>query len=283
MSLHLATILPRTRRIEKSAGVTFGEVADEVIALKERDLRNDKAAAQWKMTLTVYAESLRGKPIAEIKTPDVLAAIKPLWSRIPDTAWRLRGQIERVIDHARAHGHIPADAPNPARWRGHLELLLGARRTLTRGNHAAMAYEGAPVFMAWLRAKDSVSARALEFTILTAARTGETIGALKSEIDLGAAVWTIPGDRMKAGRDHRVPLNDAALAVAKEALSSKGEHLFPSRRGKPLSNMAMSNLLRRQYVSITVHGFRATFKSWAEDQSGFCTRGHRSRAGACHW
>jgi integrase len=260
-----------TRRAEKAVGMTFGEVADEVIALKERDLRNDKAAAQWKMTLTVYSESLRSKPIAEIATADVLAVIRPLWSRIPDTAWRLRGRIERVIDHGRAHGHIPADAPNPARWRGHLELLLGARRTLTRGNHAALAYEDAPAFMNWLRAKEGVSARALEWTILTAARTGETIGALKSEINLDTAVWTIPADRMKAGRDHRVPLSDSALAIAKDAMNTRGDHLFPGRKGKPLSNMAMSNLLKRQDSSVTVHGFRATFKSWAEDQTD-CAR-----------
>jgi integrase len=257
------------RRTEKSAGITFGEIADEVMALKERELRNPKSAAQWAMTLKEYAAPLRNKPVARITTQDVLAVLKPLWSRVNETASRLRGRIERVIDHARAHGHIPADSPNPARWRGHLELLLGARGKPARGHHAAMAYDDAPAFLQWLRGRQGVSARALEFTILTAARTGETIGARKSEFDLQSAVWTIPAERMKAARDHRVPLGDAALAVAKVALSSKGAYLFSGMRGKTLSNMAMSELLKhRAPPSVaTVHGFRASFKSWAEDKT----------------
>jgi integrase len=256
-------------RAEKAQGITFGEIADEVIALKTRDLRNDKSAAQWAMTLRDYAAPLRSKPVAEITTQDVLAVLRPLWSRVPETASRLRGRIERVIDHARAHGHIPADAANPSRWRGHLELLLGARRRLTRGNHAAMAYEDAQAFMRWLRGKRGASARALEFTILTAARTGETIGALKAEIDLGAAVWTIPAERMKAKRDHRVPLSAAAVAIAKAQMATPGGYLFPGMRGRALSNMAMAELLKHRAppAVATVHGFRATFKSWAEDKT----------------
>jgi integrase len=256
-------------RAAKAQGITFGEVANEVVALKTRDLRNRKAADQWTMTLRDYAAPLRSKPVAEITTQDILAVLRPLWSRVPETASRLRGRIERVIDHARAHGHIPADAANPARWRGHLELLLGMRRRLTRGNHAAMAYDDAPAFMQWLRGKRGASARALEFTILTAARTGETIGALKAEIDLDAAVWTIPAERMKAKRDHRVPLSAAAVAIAKAQMATPGGYLFPGMRGWALSNMAMAELLKHRAppAIATVHGFRATFKSWAEDKT----------------
>jgi integrase len=258
-----------TRRATTMAGTTFGTVAEEVIALKTRDLRNTKSAAQWAMTLTKYAKPLRDKPVAGIDTAAVLVVLKPLWTRVPETASRLRGRIERVLDHARTHGHIPADAPNPARWRGHLELLLGNRKRLIRGHHAAMAYTDVAAFMKWLRAKSGASAKALEWTILTAARTGETIRAVKDEIDLEAAVWTIPKQRMKAARDHRVPLSSPAVAIAREIMTNPSKWLFPSGHGKPLSNMSMAMLVRDAYPDITVHGLRSAFRDWAGDRTEF--------------
>jgi integrase len=255
---------------DSAEAITFGQCADRYLADREKGFRNEKHRAQWRMTLDVYAKPLREKPVASIATDDVLAVLKPIWHAKPETASRLRGRIESVIDAARVLGHIPESTPNPARWKGHLEKLLGARQKLTRGHHAAMAYVDVPAFVAALRADDSVSARALEFAILTAARTGEVIGARRDEIDTGAMLWTVPADRMKAGREHRVPLGERAVAIVKEAAALDGDFLFPGqRRGKPLSNMSMSMLLRRRGLDVTTHGFRSAFRDWAGDMTEF--------------
>jgi integrase len=187
------------RNIRKaSAGVTFGECADRLIEAMRPSWRNDKHAAQWEMTLRKYAAPLRLLPADRITTDDVLSVLKPLWNGKPETASRLRGRIERVLDAAKAQGLRSGE--NPARWRGHLDQLLPKRPRLTRGHHAAMRYADIPGFMSSLQARQSIAALALEFAILTAARTGEVLGARWDEFDLDQAVWTVPAARMKGAR-----------------------------------------------------------------------------------
>jgi integrase len=261
------------RKRERKGGdaMTFGQAADSFIASHEASWRNDKHVAQWKMTLSTYAAPLRERRIAEISTADVLAVLKPIWREKAETATRLRGRIEQVIDAARALGHIPADQSNPARWKGHLDKLLPARERLSRGNHAAMAYADVPAFCASLRGEDTVSARALEFCILTAARTGEVIGARREEIDIETRLWIVPAQRMKAAKEHRVPLCDRAVEIARETMAaSESLYVFPGRRPqRPMSNMAFDMLLRRRALDVTTHGFRSAFRDWAGDETHF--------------
>ena len=181
-------------RLAKVGRPTFGQVADEFLSAKQSEWRNGKHRAQWNMTLQRYCGPLRARPVDEIDTAAVLEVLKPLWGSIPETASRLRGRIETVLDAARARGLIGPHEANPARWRGHLDKLLPKRQKLTRGHHAAMPFADVPQFMARLRKRDSVAALALEFTILTAARTGETLGARWDEIDFERCVWTVPAD-----------------------------------------------------------------------------------------
>jgi integrase len=264
-----------TRRRAKDAGavkvVTFGDAADAYIAAHESAWRNDKHKAQWRMTLDVYAKPMRDKAVAAIETADVLAVLTPIWTAKPETAARLRGRIEQVIDAARAKGDIPQGASNPARWRAHLDKLLPSREKLSRGHHDAMPYADVPAFVASLRAEESVSARALEFAILTAARTGEVIGARREEVDPDEKVWTVPAGRMKAGKEHRVPLSDRALAIVREAIAAReGPYVFGGRKaGQPISNMAFLMLLRRKKLDVTAHGFRSAFRDWAGDKTTF--------------
>lgn len=259
------------RRQEAPSIPTFGEMADQFIATMEPEFRNAKHVAQWRMTLTTYAEPLRGKAVDAITTDDVLAVLKPLWATKQETASRLRGRIERVLDAAKAKGHRSGE--NPALWRGHLSNLLPKRRKLNRGHHAAMDFSEVPAFVARLRERKATSARALEFTILTAARSGETLGATWREIDLKSRVWTVPGERMKGGREHRVPLSGAVLAILEEMGKTGREpdaYVFSgARHGRPLSNMAMDMILRRLKVDITVHGFRSSFRDWCGELSPY--------------
>ena len=186
-------------------GATFGECADRLFADIRPGWRSAKHAQQWGMSMRDHAAPLRRLPVDKIATDDVLAVLKPLWNAKPETASRLRGRIERILDAARAQGLRSAE--NPARWRGHLDQLLARRQRFTRGHHAAMPYSDVPAFMSALRACDGTAARALEFAILTAARTGSVLGARQwEEFDLGGASWTIPASRMKGGREFRVPL-----------------------------------------------------------------------------
>lgn len=250
---------------------TFGEEADDFIVAMGPQFRNAKHLDQWKMTLKVYAAPLRAKRVDEVSTADLLEVLKPIWLAKPETAARLRGRIERVLDAAKARGHRSGE--NPALWRGHLDKLLPKRRKLARGHHAAMPYGAVPAFVADLRKRDAMAARALEFTILTAARSGETFGATWKEIDLEAALWTIPAGRMKAGREHRVPLTSRAVNILTE-LAGLGAHpdayVFPGQReGRPLSIMAMDMILRRMKVDVTVHGFRSSFRDWAGEETAF--------------
>jgi integrase len=253
-------------RAEKTQGATFGEVADRVLQSQRiRSLSNAKHRDQWRYSLTELAGPLRSKPVADIATQDVLAVLKPLWaSGKHETASRLRSRVERVIEVARSEGVIPDDKPNVARWRNHIELHA-PRADAVKEHHAALPYRDAPAFMSWLRTRHNASARALEFTILTAARTGETRFAAASEIDFESATWTIPASRMKARKAHRVPLCERALQIAREGTGRP--FLFAGKRGKPLSNMAMAELLKHRVAPIvaTVHGFRSTFDQWASE------------------
>ena len=254
---------------EKEAEPTFGECADQFLASMESSWRNEKHRAQWRMTLTQYCEPIRSKRVSAVGTDDVLKVLTPIWSEKPETASRLRGRIERVLDYAKAKGWRSGE--NPALWRGHLRNILPARQKLTRGHHAAMPYADIPAFMERLRASEAMAARALEFTILTAARSGETRGAVWSEVDLDKALWTIPANRMKAGREHRVPLPGQAVALLRELHELRtGDLVFPGqKRGKPLSVMAMDMLLRRMKVDVTVHGFRSSFRDWCAEETSF--------------
>lgn len=260
--------------VKKSAPIiipTFGEEADSFIAAMAPQFRNAKHLDQWKMTLKVYAAPLRLKRVDEITTADVLEVLRPIWLEKPETAARLRGRIERVLDAAKARGHRKGE--NPAVWRGHLANLLPKRKKLSRGHHAAMPYEDVPAFIVELRKREAMAARALEFTILTAARTGETFGARWKEIDLEAALWVIPADRMKAGREHRVPLAPRTHRILTELAGLGAEpdaHVFSGQKeGRPLSIMAMNMILRRMKVDVTVHGFRSSFRDWSGNETAF--------------
>jgi integrase len=257
-----------TRR--RSEGTTFGECADRVIEAMRPSWRNGKHAGQWEMTLRDYAAPLRRLPVDKITTDDMLLVLRPLWNKMPETASRLRGRIERVLDAAKAQGLRSGE--NPARWRGHLDQLLPKRQRLTRGHHAAMRYTELSAFVSDLQARQATAARALEFAVLTAARSGEVLGARWREFDLGLAVWTIPASRMKAGREHRVPLSPRALKIAKAMHEAgNGEFVFPGQRpGKPLSVMSLAMVLRRMKTEgVTVHGFRSTFRDWAAECTNF--------------
>ena len=230
--------------------------------------RNPKHAAQWRTTLGPdYAKSLQHRLVSEIDTADVLGVLRPIWIKTPETAARLRGRIERVLAAAKARGY--RDGPNPALWRGHLDALLPPRRKLSRGHHAALPYAELPAFWQRLARLDSSSAWALSFAVLTAARSGEVRLARWAEIDLNARIWTVPAARMKAGREHRVPLSTAAVAILSKAGSVKLDadgYLFPShQRDRPLSVMALPMALRGLDASITVHGFRSAFRDWAAE------------------
>lgn len=255
----------------KARGVpTFGEAADQLIASMESSWRNSKHRAQWVMTLNEYARPIRAKPVDQITTEDVLSVVKPIWQTKSETASRLRGRIEKVLDYAKAHGH--REGENPAAWRGHLALILPPRPKLTRGHHARMQIDDVPAFVTDLRQREGVAARCLEFAILTATRSGEALGARWDEIDLAAKVWTIPPRRMKSGREHRIPLTDRALAILAEMAPPRdGDYVFPGQRaGKSLSTMALEMVLRRMAIeNATVHGFRSCFRDWAGNRTSF--------------
>ncbi len=252
--------------------VTFGRFADDYIASIEHGFRNPKHRAQWKSTIRRYAAPLREKPIADVGTDDVLEVLRPIWLAKPETASRVRGRIEKVLSAAKAKGLRPRDSFNPATWRGHLDLLLPKQPKLSRGHHAALPFADAPAFVAALRRRPATAARALEFTILTAARTGESIGALWSELDFKRSTWTVPAARMKAGAEHVVPLSPPALAVLEAVKPEKVDpraFVFASG-GKSLSNMAMTQLLKRMgFGHVTTHGMRSTFRDWCGDEADF--------------
>lgn len=256
----------------REGGETFGQVATQLIADLELGWKNPKHRAQWRSTLETYCAEIWSRPVATLQTEDVLAVLRPFWSEKPETAARVRARMERVFDAAKVKGLREDD--NPARWRGHLQLLLPGR---TRGagvrHHPAMPHDQLPDFMQGLKTRISTAARALEFLIHTAARTSEVINLTWKEVDRDAAIWIVPAERIKAGKDHHVPLTVPALAVL-DAMALLGtgpdQPVFPSRSGKALSNMCMEMLLRRMGCDdATVHGFRSTFRDWAGDETDF--------------
>jgi integrase len=267
------------KRLEAAKAMTFKQCADSYIKANSSGWKNEKHAAQWGAT---FNETKRGKrvypastavindlPISAIDTGLVRKVLEPIWYETPETASRVRGRIERVLAWATVAGYRSGD--NPARWTGHLKELLPAKAKVSAVvHHDAVPYAEMPAFMGGLRTKHGTSARALEFTIITAVRTGEAIGATWSEIDLGTKVWTIPPERMKAGREHRIPLSDRAIAVL-ETLPREGEYVFAgARESKPLSNMAMLELVRgMRGKGATVHGFRSTFRDWAAETTAY--------------
>ncbi|MCR6501538.1 tyrosine-type recombinase/integrase [Shinella sp. CPCC 101442] len=271
---------PLERAPETKSAPTFGNQVAELLKSIGGSFRNSKHRKQWETTLTTHASSLSELPIDTISTQDVLGVLAPIWEKTPETAQRLRGRIERVLDSARVKNLRIGE--NPARWKGHLDLLLPARGQLSRGHHKALAFNQMPNFIGRLRDNGSISALCLEFTILTAARTGESRGAKWSEFDLENNLWTVPAERMKAGKAHRVPLSNRAKAIITQLQDVKiSEFVFPGQenfhrstritRGTPktkeLSNNAMLMLLRRMNVDCTVHGFRSTFRDWVAEST----------------
>jgi integrase len=252
--------------------IGFGAFADEYISSVEDGWKSPIHRQQWRSSLRDHAAALTDVPIAEVGTDQVLAVLQPIWLTKPETARRLRGRIEKILAAAKAKGLRHYETANPAVWRGHLDVLLAKQPRRAEGHHAALPYKEAPAFWAELRIRPALAARCLEFTILTAARTGEALGASWGEIDMAAETWTVPASRMKAGVEHVVPLSASALAVL-EGL--RPESRVPEERifavnGAARSNMAMAMLLRRMGQGhITVHGFRSTFKDWAMNETNF--------------
>lgn len=250
---------------QQAERVTFKDCAEAYIKAHRPSWKNAKHRQQWENTLATYAyPSLGSLSVAAIDTAQVSKVLEPIWAEKPETAARLRGRIEAVIDWARTRGYTRGD--NPARWRGHLENLLPAQPKSKRvRHHPAMPYQDVPAFMADLRAKDGISARALELTILCATRTNETLGARWDETDLTSRVWTIPASRTKARREHRIPLSERAVEIL-TTLPHDSDFVFPgTKRGRPLSNMTLLKLLRGMRAGLTVHGFRTAFSTWANE------------------
>lgn len=251
---------------------TFGDFALDYIGSVEGGWRNPVHRSQWRNSLRDHAAPLKDKLVADIDTDDLLTVLRPIWLTKTETAKRVRGRIEKILDAAKARGLRPRDAMNPAAWRGHLALLLPTPSKLQRGHHAALPWKDAPAFVCLLRQRPALAARCLEFTILTAARSGEALGVTWGEIDIEAKLWSVPADRMKAGVMHVVPLSDAAIGVLERV---KPPQVIPTDRvfavaGVARSNMAMAMLLRRMnHGEITTHGFRSTFRDWAGDATSF--------------
>jgi integrase len=248
-----------------AARKTFSQCADELIKSKRREWRSEVHAAQWRTTIDDYCGPILDMPVDAIDTQAVLGVLQPVWGRIPETASRLRGRIEAVLDFAKAHNLRHGE--NPAAWRGHLALILPKRQKLSRGHHKAMPYAEVPAFIGKLRERESVLALALEFLILTAARSGEVLGATWDEIDINAQVWVIPASRMKAGREHRVPLSSRAVEIVERMAEIRaGDLLFPGhRRRRPLSAAAIGALV----TGATVHGFRSGFRDWCGEETSY--------------
>ena len=261
-----------SEREEDARALTFEQCATAYIEAHRDGWKNLKHASQWQNTLKQYAYPVFGPlPVRSIDTGLVLKVIEPIWKTKTETASRVRGRIENILDWATVRGYRQGE--NPARWRGHLDKTLPKRSKVQKVNHhPAMPYESIGPFMKALRSRSDLSASALEFIILTAARTGEVLGAIWSEFDLNNGIWTIPAERMKADAEHRVPLSDAALSIVMQLTRIEGnDFIFPGGKpGRPLSNMACLKLLERMGNNdITVHGFRSTFRDWAAEQTAF--------------
>lgn len=264
------------RKAERPTIPTFGAFADELVDTLKAGFSNAKHVYQWEQTLgDAYCRPLRSKLVSEIETADVLAVLNPVWQVKQETASRLRGRIEKVLDAAKAKGLRSGE--NPARWRGHLANLLPRRqKLLARGHMPALPFDDVPALVGRLREREAVTARALEFLILTAARAGEVFGATWSEIDTTAKLWTIPAERMKARKPHRVPLTARALAILDDAAKLRttadpAAFVFPGGLpGRPLSNTAFKQLLERMgETGFVPHGFRSSFRDWCGECTSF--------------
>lgn len=249
---------------------TFAECVKSTINAKRAEWKNAKHADQWRNTLESYANPVIGKmPVDQVDLPHIERILAPLWNTKTETASRLRARIEAVLDWATVSRHRRGD--NPARWKGNLDVLLAKPNKVRKvEHHAAMPVEAMHHFIADLRTRDGMAARALEFLILTAVRSGEVRGATWDEIDMEARIWTIPGERMKAGKEHRVPLNARALEILKGLPRIAGcAYVFPSPTGKKLSDMTISAVMRRMKVDAVPHGFRSTFRDWASERTSY--------------
>ena len=251
---------------------TFEQCATAFITSHEVGWGNDKHRQQWRSTLQTYCYPTIGAlPVQAVGTDHIVKILEPIWADKPETASRVRQRIERVLSWAKVRGY--REGENPAQWRGHLDHLLPAKgKVRAVRHHPALPYRDMGALMEKLREESSISGRALEFLILTASRTGEALGSLWSEIDMGERMWTVAGERMKAGKPHRVPLSSRALAILREmAAVRQNEFIFPGmKRGRPLSQMALLMLLRRiGYAHVTAHGFRSSFRDWAAECTSF--------------
>ena len=260
--------------LEDAKATTFKEAAERYIAAHRAGWKAAKHAGLWENTLATYAYPVIGKiSVQAIDTDLVLKVLEPIWTKKPETASRVRGRMEVILDWAKSRGLRQGE--NPARWRGHLQFQLPARFKVRRvKHHAALPHAELPEFVAELRKQVGIGALALEFTILTAARTGEIIGATRDETNLSERVWTVPAARIKGGKEHRVPLSSRALAILKTVTAPEnGEHafVFPGgKSGRPLSNVAMAAVLKRMgRADVTVHGFRSTFRDWAAERTNY--------------
>jgi integrase len=250
--------------------LTFEAAAHAYIAAHRDEWRSQQHAQEWPRSLTQHVfPTLGSLPVSTIDTALVVKALGNVWQSAPETGARLRGRIEAILDWATVSGYRTGD--NPARWSGHLEYLLAAPRKRRIEHLAAMPWRDVPSFMQKLRGTDSVAARALEFAILTAARTGEVRGAVWNEVDLDSAVWSLPGERTKSGREHRVALSPRCMQILKEVrpLARQGQHVFPGIKGG-LGESAFLKLLKSLgHADITVHGFRSSFRDWAGEATNF--------------
>lgn len=263
------------KKAGKHQSITFDDVAKACIAAKRQEWRNAKHASQWTNTLNTYASPLLGKlPIQQVDTAAVLSVLEPIWSTKTETATRVRQRIETVIDYAKAREQYQGE--NPARLQGHLAQLLPKAQKIKRvQHHPALPYADLPAFVVHLRAKGGLAALALEFLILTAARTGEVIGATWDEVDLERHIWTVPTERMKTGRSHRVALNTRAVEILKKLQETAASgFIFPGHKQSSdtgLSNGAMLALMKGmpEYARFTPHGFRSSFRDWAAEQTNY--------------
>ena len=258
-------------RLASAKVMTFEQCAQSFIASHELGWKGKKHAAIWRSTLKRYVYPVMGAlPVQAIDTGLVLKVLEPIWGQKPETAGQVRGRIELVLNWAKARGYRAGE--NPAQWRGHLDHLLPPRAKVRRvQHHPALPFAEIPGFMEQVRTYGSLAARALEFMVLTASRTGEALGARWDEIDLQAQLWIIPAARMKGGKEHRVPLSPRAMAILNEiAEIRQNEFVFPGmKRGRPLSNMGVIKLVDHLRKGITRHGFRSSFRDWAAETTGF--------------
>lgn len=257
---------------EVAKAITFRQAAEQFLRGKSPEWRNPKHAAQWAATLEQYAFPVAGDlRVRDVELPHVLAILEPIWTTKTETASRLRGRIDNVMDWATAHGY--REGPSPARWKGHLDKILAMPTKVAPVEHfAALPYASAPEFMEKLAEAEGMGARALEFAILTAARSGEVRGARFDEFDLKAGVWSIPAVRMKAGKEHRVALSKRAVGLVKDLMTHGNpdcDLVFPNTKCRPLSDATLAKALKKFGLEVTVHGFRSTFRDWAGETTAY--------------